>query len=290
MNDGHRRATSVLPLPPPPLPPSPPAARTISGGRGRVGALSDLALSDLLLHEGGGGVVDDVLEKADDGEDAADYGARGGDEPVEGDRLLRDDNGDGREVVTKLDGGLLVLGRRELVGVHRVLVGHGVVRRVVMLEQLGHHLEVVDVRVPRVLGDKGESLEAVARSAKQLRMIGSRQPPQLRAREGLSEPKVVDEVGGVDEVRLVVVLLRMNHQPERARHLAHLQVAGDLAALGTMQQRARCRDHLGGVGHLDVTRPCGVVVEVLVGGVRCEARLEVDHRQLGAGLGRLLRL
>ena len=53
------------------------------------------------------------LEEGDDGEDAADDGARRGDELVEGRVDGRDDDRDGREVVLEVDGGMRAVGGGE---------------------------------------------------------------------------------------------------------------------------------------------------------------------------------
>eukprot|EP00964_Phaeocystis_antarctica_P109597 scaffold74035_cov50-Phaeocystis_antarctica.AAC.2 len=195
----------------------------------------------LLLEQAGADVVDDGLDEADDGEDAADDGARGGEELVRGHARLLHDDGDGREVVLEGDRRVLRLGRGELVRVHRVLVRDGVAGVVHVLLHPRDDLEVVHVRVAGVQRGELHALDAVARRA---RKLGAR----------LAKPELGDAVGRVDEVVLVVVLARVQHQLERAGHLAHRQVAGDAAALGAVHERA-----CGGVER-------GRVVELEVGG------------------------
>mmetsp|Transcript_34047 Transcript_34047/g.84865 ORF Transcript_34047/g.84865 Transcript_34047/m.84865 type:complete len:235 (+) Transcript_34047:666-1370(+) len=163
---------------------------------------------------------------------------------------------------------------------HRVLVCHRVVWRVVVLEQLGHDLEVVHVRMACIFGDERQPLQPVRRGAEHLVVVGGGQPADLRSRERLAQPEVVDEVRGVHQMRLVIVIVRVKDQPQRPWHLSHLQVPSDTTSLWTVQQTAGSRDHLGAIGHLDVAAPRRVVVEVCVRGVRREARFEVYHRQL----------
>mmetsp|Transcript_32077 Transcript_32077/g.103505 ORF Transcript_32077/g.103505 Transcript_32077/m.103505 type:complete len:402 (+) Transcript_32077:102-1307(+) len=245
---------------------------------------------DPLLQQPLRGHVQHRLDDPDDREDPADDGARRRDEPVPRHPLLLHNDRDWRQVVLEVDGRRRAVGGRVLVRVHRVFIdeGVGLAGRVVAYH-LGDHLEVVHVRMAGCARQKGRRLEPVRSWRGHFASVFRRQPRALVHRQRLAVPKLVDQVRRVDERGLVVVFDRVQHQPQRARHLAHAQVPGHLAALRPVPDRsgARCRSRR--VGHFDVRGPEPVIVD-RSGAVGLGA-LEIDERVLPRHEGgRLARL